>query len=228
MMKFTTPIIAVSLFLLFPVLGLAQEFSYPKLVKSGKSLDDFEVKGWFLKDTAEGDLNGDRLADLAFVMEYRDTIVEKRSDGFDNKGSPRILVVLFKNTSGKYDLFLQNNTFIIRYGEGGMDPEAYGDLLIEKGILIIRADFLRSVATYKFRYQNKDLFLIGGSTAGVSGGIFESFDVNFSTGKAKMDEGPIDSEKINERWVTIPRRPLKKLREMRMMFEFEVIPNRYL
>lgn len=207
----------------------AQNFSFPLLQSSATSLDELIPAAWFLKDSAAGDLNGDKLDDLALVLEYKDTIAEKRPDGSVNKGSPRVLAVYLKNAiSGNYHHFLQNNTFIIRYGEGGMDPEAYDQLEIARGVLKIYFSFLRGNAIYTFRLQHSDLFLIGGSTAGVSGGKFYGFSANFSTGKAEIKEGPIDSDKTKVTWVKVPKKPLKKLRHLKMAFQWEVIKNQYL
>lgn len=207
----------------------AQEFPYPKILPTAQSLNAFIPHDWFLKDSASGDLNGDRLSDIALVIEYKDTIQERRPDGEVNQGSPRILAVLLNDAkTGQYKLFLQNNTFIIRYGEGGMDPEAYGDVSISKGILEVFVSFLRGNASYKFRMQNGDLYLIGGSSGGVSGGWYYGFDANFSTRRAKIEEGSIDSDKSKVKWVTLPKTPLKKLREMKMIFQWEVVKDQYL
>ena len=207
----------------------AQEFTYPKLASTGKVLEDFKLTGWFVKDSTSGDLNGDKHPDLAFVLEYRDTIPELRPDESENNGSPRILGVLLRNVqTGSYELLLQNNTFIPRYGEGGMDPEMYGKISISKGVLQVFIELLRGHATYKFRFQNQDLVLIGATTAGVSGGTFYGIDVNFSTGKAKIEEGSVESEKPGSRWVTLPKTPLKRLREMEMVFAWEVVQNYFI
>jgi hypothetical protein len=207
----------------------AQEFAYPNFPATAKSLAEFVPPKWFLKDIAAGDLNGDQLADLAFVIEYKDTVQERRPDGNVNMGSPRILGVVFKNAkTGKYDLLLQNNTFVVRYGEGGMDPEPYGYVSISKGILEIVVAFLRGSMNYKYRMQNGDLFLIGGSSGGVSGGTFYGFDANFSTGKGKIEEGPIDQDKTKVKWIKLPKAPLKKLQEMRMILQWEVVKDQYL
>jgi hypothetical protein len=221
-----------SLFVLFIFCTLrlsAQNFSYPKIAIADQSLDGFIPKNWFLKDSAVGDLNNDSLSDIALVIEYKDTIQERRPDGEVNRGSPRILAVLLKDAkTGQYKLFLQNNTFIIRYGEGGMDPEAYGEVSISKGILKIFVSFLRGNATYKFRMQNGDLYLIGGSTGGVSGGRYYGFDANFNTRRAKVEEGPIDADETKVKWVSLPKAPLKKLREMKMVLRWEVVKDQYL
>ncbi len=215
--------------ILYAICLNAQDFSYPTLPISGQQVNDFVPKHYFIKDSAIGDLNADLINDIALVIEYKDTIPERRPDGELNQGSPRILVVLIKNHKiNHYDLFLQNNTFIIRYGEGGMDPEAYGELNISKGILQILISFLRGTVIYKFRMQQGDLCLIGGTTRGVSGGTYYSFDANFSTFKAKIEEYSIEDKQSKPKWIVLPKIPLKKLREMKMPLQWEVVKNQYL
>ncbi|RYE51312.1 MAG: hypothetical protein EOP48_18415 [Sphingobacteriales bacterium] len=217
------------LLLIYSIHLSAQDFAYPKIPLASQTLTGFIPKNWILKDSAAGDLNGDNCLDIALVIEYKDTIRERRPDGEVNTGSPRVLLVLFKDAkTGQYKLFLQNNTFIIRYGEGGMDPEAYGEVSISKGILEVFISFLRGNASYKFRFQNGDLHLIGGSSGGVSGGRYYGFDANFSTRRAKIEEGPIDADKTKVKWVSLPKTPLKKLREMKMIFQWEVVKDQYL
>lgn len=220
-------ILLISILFSVPIFG--QEFTFPKIKPNGKSVNDFVIPNWFIKDSTKGDLNGDHLDDLAFVLEYKDTLLERRPSGLDNEGSPRILVVLLQNDkSGLYRLLVQNNTFIIRYGEGGMDPEAYGDININNGVLNIEFTFLRGMASYKFRYQKGDLFLIGATTSGVSGGMIYRFDVNFNTKKAKIETGSISNDKMRVKWIKLNNIQLRKLRNMTEAFSWEVVKDQYI
>ena len=124
--------------LLLSHLAFCQAFSYPSFNKSIKAIDNLLSSDWILKDSAAGDLNGDNLPDLVVVTQWKDTIEELRPDKTVNVGSPRILLIFFRNSkTGSFDLVLQHNTFIIRYGEGGMDPEAYGKVSIKNKVLDI-------------------------------------------------------------------------------------------
>jgi hypothetical protein len=222
-------VITIIVFLVIGSSAFAQKFSYPIFNKSGKTIKDFIPSNWFLKDSTVGDLNGDKIPDLAMVVEYKDTIEEIRPDSTVNKASPRILLILFKNPhSSLYDLFLQNNSFIIRCGESGMDPEAYGKLSISKRVLFIEFDFIRGMSIYRFRYQKEDFYLIGATSNGVAGGRFYGTDVNFLTKKAKLTTGEISGEHEKVEWRTILTQSLPKLEDLKMLFTIEVLHDIYL
>jgi len=210
---------------LFAPIAFGQTFQYPAFQKSSKAVDDFIPSNWFLKDSSTGDLNGDDIRDLALVIEYKDTINENRPNNSVNNGSPRILLILFKNPeSGDFDLVLQNNTFIIRYNEGGMDPEAYGEITITNKVLEVAFDFLRGFIHYKFRFQQNDFFLIGATNSGGISGQIDYWDINFLTGKAKHEWGGI-SEKLKQKWKNIPGNELIRLRKMKMIYSVEILPS---
>ena len=215
----------VAFALLLARAAFCQAFEYPSFNKSIKTLDELLSSNWLLKDSAAGDLNGDNLADLVAVTEWKDTIEELRPDNTVNLGSPRILLIFFKNQrTGDYDLVLQHDTFIIRYGEGGMDPEAYGKVSIKNKVVDIFYSLLRGQAEYKIRYQDNDFYLIGATTGGESGGQIDYWDINFLTKKAKHEWGDISDEKLKSKWVNVPVQQLKKLKELPMQFSWEVMP----
>jgi len=219
---------ALSFLVLTSVLSQAvfcQAFEYPSFNKTINTMDDLLLSNWFLKDSAAGDLNGDDVPDLVAVVEWKDTIEELRPDKTVNLGSPRILLIFFKNSqTGTFDLVLQHNTFIIRYGEGGMDPEGYGKVSIKNKVLDIYYSLMHGLADYKFRYQQNDFYLIGAMNSGVGGGQINSWDINFLTKKAKHEWGEITDEKMKVKWVTVPIQTLKKLKDMSMQFSWEVMP----
>ena len=202
-----------------------QAFKYPSFNKTINTIDDLLLSNWFLKDSAAGDLNGDNVPDLVAVVEWKDTIEELRPDKTVNLGSPRILLIFFKNSqTGTFHLVLQHNTFIIRYGEGGMDPEGYGKVSIKNKVLDIYYSLMHGLADYKFRYQQNDFYLIGAMNSGVGGGQINSWDINFLTKKAKHEWGEITDEKMKVKWVTVPIQTLKKLKDLSMQFLWEVMP----
>jgi hypothetical protein len=218
------PLVLV-LTLLLSHTAFCQAFDYPSFNKSINSFDELLPPNWFLKDSAAGDLNGDNVPDLVAVAELKDTIEELRPDKTVNVGSPRILLIFFRNSkTGNFDLALQHNTFIIRYGEGGMDPEAYGKVSIKNKVLDIFYSLMHGEADYKFRYQQNDFYLIGAMNSGVGGGQINSWDINFLTKKARHEWGEITDEKMKVKWVNVPVQNLKKLKDLTMQFSWEVMP----
>jgi hypothetical protein len=225
MRKSTGKLLFVILALLLPHADFCQAFAYPSFNQSIKTIDDLLQSKWSLKDSAAGDLNGDNIPDLVVVTEWKDTIQELRPDNTVTLGSPRILLIFFKTSkTGSFDLVLQHNTFIIRYGEGGMDPEAYGKVSIKNEVLDIAYWLFHGEADYKFRYQENDFYLIGAMNSGVGGGQINSWDINFLTKKAKHEWGGISDEKLKSKWVNVPVQTLKKLNELTMPFSWEVMP----
>ena len=215
-----------SILFLFGNISLCQQFYYPVCNKSSAVADELIPENWNFKNSATGDLNGDNVPDLAMIIEYKDTIQEVRPDSSVNEGSPRILLLYFKNPkSGNYELALQNNTFIVRYNEGGMDPEPHCDLSITHKVLDVSFDFLRSPVEYKFRYQQNDFYLIGFNSVGVTGEDMEIWDMNFSTKKIKFEKGKISSDKRKYKWYNMPPDTKIKLKDLKMVFRLQIIPE---
>ena len=197
----------------------AQDFTFPSIQKTGQDPDDFLVENWFLLDSSGGDLNKDGLKDLVLVLQYRDTIQEKRPDNSINLGSPRILLVLFKEAAG-YRLVTQDTSFITRYGEGGMSPDAYDGVEIIKGILFIKLEHVRSFLTYKFRYQQNDFYLIGfrGSFVYSAASRYDVYDINFMTRKYSHEWGGISDEKSKLEWKKLRGRTVFSMSDLKMPY----------
>jgi hypothetical protein len=207
---------------------VGQAFRFPQLDTFQSGAAVAAPQGWFVKSKASGDLDGDGKSDIALVFEYHKAIEETRPDSSANTGAPRMLAVyLYQPAARTYRLLLQNNTFIPRYGEGGMDPEPFDGVDIREKRLLINIEFLRGYIRYKFRYQQGDLFLIGGDAGGASGGRVSAFSANFLTGRAKVEEGPVDADKLDVKWLPIPRQ-LRRLRHMKMIQQWEVVNGYYL
>ncbi|RZL06590.1 MAG: hypothetical protein EOO89_24230 [Pedobacter sp.] len=97
----------------------AQAFTFPKLSLHGSTIATLIPANWVAIDTAFGDLNHDKLADLVLTLEYKDEINETRAYGSADTEiikefqKPRILAVYFKSRN-EYIFKLQNNNFILK------------------------------------------------------------------------------------------------------------------
>jgi hypothetical protein len=167
---------------------------YPLIKNSAAILKDFIPAGWKLGDQAIGDLNNDGKADIAAIIEGPDIVLENRAcDEGRKKASglfpydpdrenpeqingailnpswPRILIILFANKTGGYQLALQDNNIIPRHNEGGMfDP--VGGLSAEDALQIRRNSLFLLVSggtawrwyiSSQFRYEKRTWRLIG-------------------------------------------------------------------
>lgn len=214
------------IFFLFVNLLPAQNFTYPTLARGSKTCEAIVPKRWYIKDSVRGDLNGDKKADLVVIIECVDTVLE-RSDNI-YKTNPRILFILFKTESG-YSKMAQNNTFILRKGEGGMVDDPATTLGIKKGVLSIMFEFVRDHTEYKFRYQENNFALIGANTGGSDGvSTIESWDINFLKKKVKHVVEPMGEGKEKTEWKTFKLEKLKTLSDFVRPFEWEVLPGIHL
>jgi hypothetical protein len=199
---------------------------FPTFNKPVNFAAELRAPKWSVKDSAIGDLNGDGRPDMAVVLEYADTVTEIRGDSIENTGKPRILLVLLHDANDQgYHVALQNNTFILREGEGGMVSDPYGDISIKNGIFEIEYQYVRSSLTYKFRIGAAGICLIGATDAGVESNKFEEWDVNFSTGKAKHTWQNMPEGQDHLEWKQMkPRAPIK-LMDMKFAWELEIFPD---
>ncbi len=205
-----------------------QPFAYPALPATGKNTDAFVAGGWTIKGKAIGDLNGDKVADVAMILEYKDIVSEVRRKDDTSQAHPRILVVLFKEGE-HYKLAAQQNTFILREREGtGMGEDPYDEPVISKGVLTINFQLLRSHLNYDFRYRDNNFYLISATDVGVSANIMYEWDFNFLTKQIvhtwgeSTDENDHTARKKTARKV-IPPQALKKLSELQKPYDWEVM-----
>jgi tetratricopeptide (TPR) repeat protein len=211
----------------------AMPFRYPAIPKAAKTLEGFVPVGWKLKDKAVGDLNADKIADAALVLEYQDVVNEARSDNDTIQSHPRVLLVLLK-TGDHYSLVAQQNTFILRETEGGpmYDGDPYDNIEITKGALNINFQYIRSHLNYKFKYQAGDFYLIKAIDDGVESNIIFDNSFDFLTRKASLtsgastEEGSKAKNKTHIKTINIPR--LKKLTELKQPYAWEVIKDEFI
>lgn len=149
---------------------MAQSFVFPKLSNQGITIEKLIPPNWKVIDTAIGDLNNDKIEDLALVLEFDKAISEKRAYGDGETElirefqKPRILAIYFKDAkTGKLSFALQNNNFMLRSNEGGAMGEPFKEINITNNSLKISfegGNDWRWKLNYQFKYQTKDWHLI--------------------------------------------------------------------
>ncbi len=182
----------------------------------------FAPRGWKIEKRISGDLNRDKIADLALVL------VEKLTDNYPDNSSnsaprARALVVLLKEGKGWHRVGF-NNSMLLGTRDGGA---LYGvvetpvNVSIKRGVLEINQDNgSREVTdmTYKFRLDKRvpRLYLIGSELSAsdrlINGGRSES--TNYLTGVKKITLIQGETEVETTRTVRVSRklRPLESIR----------------
>ena len=145
----------------------------PKLYHEAASPRGFAPDGWHVYFTVRGDLNNDRVDDIAFVLE-------------DNYSGDRVLAIAFGKKKRGYVLQEQDGgRFIAPKG----NTDAFVDMSIQDGTL--RFNFLLPGShaydnddSFIFRFQNKRFELIGWERklrSKKNDRVNEVTSVNFST-----------------------------------------------
>lgn len=168
-------------------------YTYPILPKTGHNIDSFIPKGYQFIYQKEGNLNDDKVKDVAVIIESKTEIANLKET--DHAQKPRILFILLGKPSGGYDLSVQSNESIMLSDDGGV----FGDPLQELYIMgkTVCVDYyggsnFKWTYTYKWRYQNNDWFLIGAthSTMDPFENKLGTNDFNLSTGVAEHSVMP--------------------------------------
>jgi hypothetical protein len=189
--------------------------------KTGKSPKEFIPKGYDTLWVANGDMNKDGISDRAMVL--KDVREDTAAMGSDINGANRLLVVLFKTSTG-WELAAESADIIMCKACGGVFGDPFALMGITNGVLTIDhygGSAWRWSYTHKFRYQNGDFFLVGktrnsfwdvkncedlGEMAGTD---YE--DINFVTGSRERKKISEDCKLLLDKKDKIAIKPLLKL-----------------
>lgn len=221
-------------------ISFAQSFYYPVLNKQAKNLEAIIPEKWKVIDTAYGDLNGDKVEDLAFVLEYNLPVNERRAYG-DNESDlikefqrPRVLAVYFKDRKGgKYIFAMQNNNFMLRANEGGALGDPLKNINIVNNRLILAFEGganWRWKLNYEFKYTNKDWNLVNANNFyyNASSGEMTDRQYNFLDRKLRMVFGNVANTTNEVREETLIFGSFKNLTTFKKPWTWEIMKDNFL
>ena len=204
----------------------------PIIPKEGMTMADFVPSKWNVIAKSEGDLNKDKMNDVAFVIENTAKENFVLNNGFGNDTlniNPRFLLVLFK-TNSNYVLKSINKKFIPSQHDSVStcleDPfMENGGIEIKNGVLNIDLHYWLSCGSwyvtdrnYKFRFQDNNFVLIGYDSSSFhrSSGESESISINFLSKKKQLITGMNEFNESNPKtiWKNIKIEKLIKLEEL--------------
>lgn len=146
------------------------------------------VPEWHEISTARGDLNGDGRPDVATVA-----VNEVAAKATDQKtvgglGYYRLMLRLTEPGGGSR-LVLTNDAFLAPPDPNGTndDPLESDAVRIDRGSLVINRNFLRGHYSYRFRWSQGSLKLIGYDFIGSDGRCISEISVNYLTRKVSIE-----------------------------------------
>jgi hypothetical protein len=153
------------------ILGQAVNyFVPPEINKVGNTMSSFVPEGWTIVDSTKGDLNGDHILDMAFVIQSKDSLTSysfSELEGehlvnrmYTEKYRRSILIIVFSNsTKDSLNFIEQSNSMI--HASAGLNTK----IEIENNLLKIEYNSSSSAyhhsrnSNYYFSYQNKQFLL---------------------------------------------------------------------
>ena len=195
--------------------------------------------GWAATYYASGDLNGDKRADAALIIQQQNPALRLKNEGFGTPlldTNPRRLLVLVRENQG-YRLLVQTQThFLPPQGAADapclMDPLEENALAIRQGRLWLDVNYWLSCGSYgtrrdiyQFRYQKGSMQLIGADSRSFSRNSHDESrtSVNLLSGKIKTTTGINESyreqHRPREKWTKLTHTPETDLRRMQALPE---------
>ncbi|WP_196888619.1 hypothetical protein [Aureivirga sp. CE67] len=183
-------------------------------------------KDWDILKEVKGDLNKDEKEDVVLVLESKDSILEKRYNQDPRKIQGRILAVLL-NKDGEQKVVVQNNEFLLRGDEGGMFIGIEPELKIANNNLHVAYEFTRSSIEYEFKHKNEDFEILYFRSSGMSGGEYETTEVDFDNQNIVTKTGEIEEDQIETEKIGFKEKP-KKLSDFKVMLDWGISEKVYL
>ncbi|MDR3613297.1 MAG: hypothetical protein P4L53_07010 [Candidatus Obscuribacterales bacterium] len=242
-------VVFVAISFALPGLSLADEhdFRFPKagdypMVRNEASIaTDFVPSGWKVLAKASGDLNGDKLGDVALVIQGNFSKYKQKSSDlvtgiFDT--NPRMLLILLNNPGGKGFRLAKVTRNIVGCADVPTMSEPLQKIAIKNGVLEVHVESFYSAGgwsasntVYKFQLRDDKFVLIGAERKETQRNTGEetSYSYNFLIGKLKLEKGIVESDaKKDISWKKIPKGHLRDIDQFKTLYEWQVIPDCYL
>ena len=199
--------------------------TYPSIAREARNSAEFIPVGWALLARATGDLNGDKLSDIAQVLRMTDPRNLVPSDWDPARrydSNPYLLMVAFAHADGGFRLVTENHRLIPRLENQNQD-EPFDEISIVNGTLRVKMHLFMSAggwrmggSAYTFRWQDGGFKLIGFDRDSVmrNSGETEEVSINYLTGHKELKTGNIGTHRQQTRSVHVPRKPLLDLGEI--------------
>ncbi len=184
---------------------------FPTISARAQTKADFVPKGWIIEKEGNGDLNGDGVPDVMFVLHMNDPRNVIKNSGLGESKidtNPRMLVIVFADkATNKYSLALANHTLIPRHTNPVME-DPFDDAKIIKGTIQVSLGLWMSAGGWgnsTFRYQEGCFKLIGYDSTETQRNTGETSDVsiNYLTKKEKIVKGNIENDNKKISWKSI-------------------------
>lgn len=201
---------------------------WPEVPAEALGAAGFTPPGWRLEQRATGDLDGDRIADLAVILKLTDpaNILSKVSGiGQDQVDTnPRLLIVAFGRAGGGYRLILANRTLIPR-----LDDPVAADLLEDNALAIAGGrlkltlswfeefgSWNRSDTTFTFRYIRGrfELAAFDRATSARGSGNVTGLSVDYLARTVIATSGNVERDWVSTQRRYPPRGPAPTLEEI--------------
>ncbi len=210
----------------------------PTLPQSGAKAEDFAPSGWVVEAKAEGDLDGDKITDIAFVLHGTDPTLTLKNDGLgpdEVDTNPRILGVAIAR-GGAFRLVAQNATLIPRNDIPTRDDPfeasglsiARGAVKLSLGLFMSAGGWGASNVSFLFRVRDGRLETIGYDRSDTqrNSGETETISVNYITRKMSRAKGSIetDPDKDKKVWTTL-KGPAPSIDQIGDGLDFEPQPQ---
>lgn len=159
---------------------------------------------------AEGDLNRDAKADVAFVL-WPDEAMSRSEHRSDPDLPSYRLLVGFMQPNGGFRLIVDNGSLLDPPDPFGVndDPLEADAVRIVHGKLDISRNFLRGHYRYRFRWSGRLMRLIGYDFVGSDGRCISDISINFLTRNAAIETEAIGEKGVVRRFARkITRSPV--------------------